>query len=253
MLTHERIVDAVAKQAKRFPLKKVSYFGSYADGCATEESDLDLLVEFTAPPTVSLLTIFGLQNDLEDELNIPVDVVTMPISEKSYIEIGHTVDIYRDGATILDDGRKQLENVQPRRISMKDRDKNILLKLKEKAEVLPTLTDGYDLQGFLGSEVLKLAVSMSLINLGELVNRLSDETKQQNPAVAWSAIVRLRNVAAHGYDELKMENIWKIVTEDVPPFLTQISEILQRTGDEGRKNITASFPDKRDISLERGW
>ena len=93
MLTHEKIVEAVAKKAERFPLKKVSYFGSYAEGNATEESDLDLLVEFANPP-VSIWTIFGLQNDLEDELNIPVDVVTVPVSKKSYIEIGKTVVVY---------------------------------------------------------------------------------------------------------------------------------------------------------------
>jgi len=93
MLTHERIVDAVAKTATRFPLKKVSYFGSYADGNATEQSDLDLLVEFTQRP-VSLLTIFGLQHDLEDELNISVDVVCSPVPRKSYIEIGKTVVVY---------------------------------------------------------------------------------------------------------------------------------------------------------------
>ena len=84
MLTHEKIVEAVAKKAERFPLKKVSYFGSYADGNATEESDLDLLVEFTK--TVSLWTLIGLQHDLEDELNVPIDVVRVPLSQKSYIK-----------------------------------------------------------------------------------------------------------------------------------------------------------------------
>jgi len=93
MLTHERIVDAVTKKAEQFSLKKVSYFGSYAEGNATEQSDLDLLVEFAQRP-VSLWTIFGLQNDLEDELNIPVDVVTVPVSKKSYMNIGKTVVAY---------------------------------------------------------------------------------------------------------------------------------------------------------------
>jgi len=93
MLTHKRIADAVAKMAERFPLKKVSYFGSYANGNATEKSDLDLLVEFANRP-ISLWIIIGLQQDMEDELSIPVDVVTVPLSEKSYIEIEKTVVVY---------------------------------------------------------------------------------------------------------------------------------------------------------------
>jgi predicted nucleotidyltransferase len=77
MLTHEEIVNAVAKAATQFSLKKVSYFGSYADGKATEESDLDLLVEFIRPH-VSVLTIIGLKHNLEDELIISVDVIHAP-------------------------------------------------------------------------------------------------------------------------------------------------------------------------------
>ena len=37
MLTHEQIVQAVTKAATEFPLTKVLYFGSYADGNATED------------------------------------------------------------------------------------------------------------------------------------------------------------------------------------------------------------------------
>ena len=110
---------------------------------------------------------------------------------------------------------------------MNDRDKNVLLKLKEEAVVLQELTDGYNLQGFLGSEVLKRAVGMTLINIGELVHRLTDEIKQQTPVIPWRAITRLRNIAAHGYHTLEMEDVWKTVTEDVPLFLVQIGEILQ--------------------------
>ena len=111
---------------------------------------------------------------------------------------------------------------------MNDRDKNVLLKLKEEAEILLELTDGYDLQGFLSREVLKRAIGMTLINLGELVSRLTDETRLQNPAVPWRTIIGQRNIAAHGYHALEMEEIWKTVTEDVPSFLTQLGEILQK-------------------------
>lgn len=93
MLTHEKIVDAVTKKAAQFSLKKVSYFGSYADGNATEQSDLDLLVEFTEP-NVSLWTIAGLKHDLEDELNVPVDVIHAPVPQGAIIEIGKTVAVY---------------------------------------------------------------------------------------------------------------------------------------------------------------
>jgi len=63
MLTHEKIVHAVKKAANEFPILKVDYFGSYADGKATEDSDLDLLVEFIEP-AISILSIIKLKHGI---------------------------------------------------------------------------------------------------------------------------------------------------------------------------------------------
>ena len=93
MLTHEQIVLAVEKAATKFPLTKVSYFGSYADGKATEESDLDVLVEFTTD-AVSLLKIIDLKHNLEEELSIKVDVLHAPLPEKSRLIIRKTIPVY---------------------------------------------------------------------------------------------------------------------------------------------------------------
>ena len=93
MLSHEDICNAVSKVAAEFSLTKVSYFGSYAEGRATENSDLDLFVEFTKP-NVSLWTIAGLKYSLEDELQVLVDVIHAPLPEGAIIEIGKTVVVY---------------------------------------------------------------------------------------------------------------------------------------------------------------
>ena len=93
MLTHEKIVETVNKAIKEFPLTKVTYFGSYADGQATEKSDLDLLVEFEHE-SVSILTIIGLKHFMEDELGIPVDVIHAPIPSDALIRIENEVPVY---------------------------------------------------------------------------------------------------------------------------------------------------------------
>ncbi|MDR1464312.1 MAG: nucleotidyltransferase domain-containing protein [Oscillospiraceae bacterium] len=93
MLTQKTITDAVGRIAPRFGLKSVSYFGSYADGRATEQSDLDVLAEFKTS-AVSLLTIAGLKYALEDELKIPVDVLHAPLPSNAMIEIDKVVCVY---------------------------------------------------------------------------------------------------------------------------------------------------------------
>ena len=92
MLTHEKIVNAVKKAATEFPLTKAAYFGSYAEKQATEDSDLDLLVEFEEP-SISILTVIGLKQYLEEELAISVDVIHAPIPQGAIIRIGRTVNV----------------------------------------------------------------------------------------------------------------------------------------------------------------
>ena len=96
MLTHEQIVQAVTKAATKFQLNKVLYFGSYADGKATEESDLDLLVEFANDDEISLLDVMDFKQNLEDELSKNVDVVGLPLTEKAQkrLIIKKTVPVY---------------------------------------------------------------------------------------------------------------------------------------------------------------
>lgn len=92
MLTHKNIVDAVKKAADEFRLTKAAYFGSYADNCATEDSDLDLLVEFEQP-AISILIIIRLKRYLEEKLGKHVDVIHAPIPKGAIIEIGKQVDV----------------------------------------------------------------------------------------------------------------------------------------------------------------
>lgn len=58
---------------ERYKVKAIAIFGSYVRGEQKEDSDVDILVEFTDP--VSLLHIVSLENHLSDILGIKVDVV----------------------------------------------------------------------------------------------------------------------------------------------------------------------------------
>ena len=93
MLAHEEIRAAVARTAQQHPIKKVSYFGSYADGRATDQSDLDLLIEFDKP-RVSLFVLSEIKLDLQDQLKVAVDVIHAPLPKGSLIEPERVVQVY---------------------------------------------------------------------------------------------------------------------------------------------------------------
>jgi len=59
---------------RRNGVKRASFFGSIARGEMTEDSDVDLLVEFEGRR--SLLDLAHLKNELEDAVNRRVDLLT---------------------------------------------------------------------------------------------------------------------------------------------------------------------------------
>ena len=92
MPTEDRIRETVSRLKSTYALQSVSIFGSYAEGRATEKSDLDLLVEFEQP-AVSLIRLNALKYDLEDALGLPVDVIHAPLPEDSLIQVGKVVRV----------------------------------------------------------------------------------------------------------------------------------------------------------------
>jgi len=93
MLTFGEIKDSVSGIAVKYPIKKLSLFGSYADGSAKDESDIDLLIEFSSP-YVSLFLLCDIKNEIESKLNTVVDLIHAPIDEDSFIKIDRVIDIY---------------------------------------------------------------------------------------------------------------------------------------------------------------
>lgn len=66
--------DAMPDLRQRFAVRTLSVFGSVARGEATEQSDVDILVEFDRQ--VGLFHLAGLRRHLVELLGRPVDVGT---------------------------------------------------------------------------------------------------------------------------------------------------------------------------------
>lgn len=93
ILSENQIRSAVMDVVPRYAIKKVELFGSYADDRATDQSDVDFLVEFIRE-RVSLLELNHLKYELEDILGKTVDVVHGPLDEKSILDIQTKVKLY---------------------------------------------------------------------------------------------------------------------------------------------------------------
>lgn len=71
--TIDEIADKVYPIAEAYKIDKIYLFGSYAIGEATEESDIDLYVEFSKPLGLRYCSFVS---DIEESLGKCVDIIT---------------------------------------------------------------------------------------------------------------------------------------------------------------------------------
>lgn len=94
MITTVNEIKAAVKDASfKYPIKRVVLFGSYADGTATDSSDIDLVVEFVSP-NVSLFMLMDMKFALEERLHKPVDLIHGPLDSTGMIKPERMVSVY---------------------------------------------------------------------------------------------------------------------------------------------------------------
>lgn len=112
---------------------------------------------------------------------------------------------------------------------MQHRDQIILEKVLSEIKIGSEMIENLTLEAFLKDEMRKRAVCMTTINIGELVKNVSDEIKIAFPWVEWKAIAGMRDLAAHKYQTLRMEDVYMTAVEDFPALKRQIEQILRQS------------------------
>jgi uncharacterized protein with HEPN domain len=58
---------------------------------------------------------------------------------------------------------------------------------------------------------------------------LSDELKARYPQIRWRQISDFRNVLAHGYTEIRLDQVWQAIVHDLPTVKMVVDEELGRS------------------------
>lgn len=109
---------------------------------------------------------------------------------------------------------------------MNARDRARLEYVLREMEFISGRVRGVSWQQFSTDEMLQRALTMTLLNVGETAKRLSDEFLQEHADMQWRKIISIRNVAAHGYESLRMDIIWQTLTIDIAKLREQITAII---------------------------
>ena len=111
---------------------------------------------------------------------------------------------------------------------MQHRDKIILQKIISEIDIGVEMVGKTGLEDFLNNEMLKRAIGMTVINIGELTKNITAETRAAYPVVPWKEVAGFRDIAAHKYQTLRMEDVYLSVVEDFPELRKQLVKILSQ-------------------------
>ena len=85
---------------------------------------------------------------------------------------------------------------------------------------------GNDAATFQNDPIYRNAAALCILQIGELVGKLTDDFKEQHPAVPWRQIKAMRNIVAHSYGTVDPETTWEIITDDIPTLKEYCETII---------------------------
>jgi uncharacterized protein with HEPN domain len=104
-------------------------------------------------------------------------------------------------------------------------DRVYLAHIRDAIDRIETFTSGGH-ERFLSEAIIQDAVIRNLEVIGEAVKGLSDELRAANPDIPWKQIAGMRDVLIHHYFGVKLESVWQVVVEHLPPLKSHVERHL---------------------------
>lgn len=111
---------------------------------------------------------------------------------------------------------------------------------------------GNSYEVFKNDRLLQKAVTMSMLQIGELTTHLSDEFKDlTNNEMDWRNLKGLRNIVAHQYGSIQFDLIWQIKENDIPMIMDFCQKYISFFDEQLDLDIDEPLDLTKDNSLKR--
>jgi uncharacterized protein with HEPN domain/predicted nucleotidyltransferase len=194
-------------------------FGSVRYGIDTPESDIDLLVD--PEPGLSGFDLAAIQGDLRDLLGVEVDVLTSNgLPERMRERVLAEAEAIVEG----DYGYGGTGSMRDKSRRLPDYIADILTEIA----FVESATRKASREDFLQDGVLQRAFIRSIEVIGEAsanIRRHAPAFQKAHPDLPLKRAYGMRNQLIHGYSDVDLDIVWKVVTEDLPALKQQLVRI----------------------------
>ncbi|TAK35486.1 MAG: DUF86 domain-containing protein [Chloroflexota bacterium] len=108
-----------------------------------------------------------------------------------------------------------------------DRDRRYLTYIRDSIALIQARTRA-GRETFLRDVDAQDAVLWRLETLAEATGKLSQDVKDRHPEMRWRGIYAFRNIAAHAYLDLRLDEVWEIVEQHLPALMIVADDELGR-------------------------
>ena len=111
---------------------------------------------------------------------------------------------------------------------MKHRDKIDIQKIISEIDTGLEIFNNMSFEEFEKNEIIKRALCMTAINIGELIKLISNDIRIKYKEIPWKKIAGFRDIAAHKYESLNIRDVYDTVHDDFDILKNNLNEILQK-------------------------
>ena len=106
------------------------------------------------------------------------------------------------------------------------RDLAALVDISDAIRLINQYRQGIDRYHFSENIEKQDAILRRITVIGEATKRLSKEFRSQHPTIPWKEIAGMRAVISHDYDEIDLDEVWIVMTQNLPPLLAYIQPLI---------------------------
>ncbi|MGD1866443.1 MAG: DUF86 domain-containing protein [Phormidesmis sp.] len=109
------------------------------------------------------------------------------------------------------------------------RDASALLDISDAISLIEQYTKGLSQVDFEASVEKQDASVRRITIVGEATKRLTKGFRAQHPTIPWKQIAGMRDVLSHDYDEVDLEEVWRVTKENLPQLADYIRPLLPKS------------------------